>query len=168
VACTPAFTSVSILLRPKSVTVEATGTAKSQFPKRRLFRSRLHCRWMGDASQTEALWLAFAFCRFQWVGSEILHSFSRHSDGVPSSRFLPGSSLSLLGGSCHVCIMPQATTPRLLDCVSRSPTFREEDLSGLGPVFAPPLRPDGGYSIHCGVCRGRSIGRWANINTLGD
>ena len=74
------------------------------------------------------------FVVFQWVGSEILHSFSRHSDGVSSSGFLLGSSLSLLCGSCHVCIMPQATTPHLLDCVSRSPTFREP----VQPVDATP------------------------------
>jgi hypothetical protein len=68
------------------------------------------------------------FFVFQWVGSEILHSLSRHSDCVSSSRFLLGSSLSLLSGSCHVCIMPQATTQHLFDCGSRKPRIPKRRL----------------------------------------
>lgn len=74
--------------------------------------------------------LTLFFVVFQRVGGEILHSFSRPTCGVSSSRSLLGSSLSFLSGSCHVRIMPQAATPVLHNCVGRSPhsenpTFRD-------------------------------------------
>ena len=79
---------------------------------------------LGESGQTEIV-LGALLVAFQWVCGEILRSLSRHSECVSSTRFLFGSSLTLLSGSCHDCIMPQAMTPRILDCVSRNATFRK-------------------------------------------
>jgi hypothetical protein len=64
----------------------------------------------GESGQMEIV-LRALLVAFQWVGGEILHSLRRHSECVSSTRFLLGSSLTLFSGSCHACIMPQATMP---------------------------------------------------------
>ena len=125
-----------------------------------------------NSDQRETLWRAFSFFVFQWVGSEILHGLSRHSHGVSSSRFLLGSSLSLLGGSCHACIMPQVPLPHLLDCVKPEPHIPITRLRwtwphlkafrGLGPDCnlgrQRAVRPVALFQfVKCGVCAALNV-----------
>ena len=118
-----------------------------QVTKIQLFRIGSAAGWVTPA-RGGLCELALFFVVFQRVGSKILHGFSRPSDGVSGSRSLLGSSLRLLSGSCHVCIMPQATTPVLLDCVCRrsfagrgagssfgdQPNFRDYIPAGAGDL----------------------------------